>query len=114
MKILFISGREPEYTRNQVILKGLRENNVEVVQCTDSSKKYTLRTLKVLLKFIFTNKRNIDLIFVGFLGQHLMPFVHLFSKKPIIFDAFISTYDTLCFERKKFKPKSLIGKFFLS
>ena len=29
----------------------------------------------------------------------------------IIFDAFISVYDTLCFDRKKFRSNSIIGKF---
>lgn len=28
MKVQFISGREPTYTRNVVILKGLRENDM--------------------------------------------------------------------------------------
>ena len=47
MKILFISGREPSYTRNEVILKGLRENGIEVIECTSSHKNYVIRMIRV-------------------------------------------------------------------
>lgn len=112
MKILFISGRESTYTRNSVILNGLKVNGVEVIECTDSSKSYFFRYLKVLLKFIFKTRKNFDLIVVGFLGQPLVPIIKKLSNKPIIFDAFLSTYDTICFDRKKFEPESSGGQFF--
>ena len=112
MNILFISGREPDYTRNAVILKGLRKNGINVIECTDSSKSYMSRYPKVLTKFIYKKKTDFDLIFVGFFGQPLVPIVKGLSSKPIIFDAFLSAYDTMCFDRKIFKPNSLAGRFF--
>ena len=112
LKVLFISGREATYTRNSVILKGLKANGVEVIECTDSSKSYLLRYPKVLLKFIFKKREDFDLIFIGFLGQPLVPIINKLSNKPIVFDAFLSTYDTMCFDRKKIKPDSIGGRFF--
>jgi len=112
LKVLFISGREATYTRNSVILKGLKENGVEIIECTDSSKSYLLRYPKVILKFIFKKRKDFDLIFIGFLGQPLVPIINKLSNKPIIFDAFISTYDTMCYDRKKLKPMSVGGRFF--
>lgn len=112
MKILFISGREPIYTRNSVILKGLRANGIEIIECTDSSKSYFIRYPKILSEFFLRKQEDFDLIFIGFLGQPLVPIIKKFSDKPIIFDAFLSTYDTMCFDRKKVKPDSSGGKIF--
>jgi len=114
-RVLFISGREPTYTRNAVILKGLRKCGVEVIECTDLSKSYVTRYPTVLVKFLLKLKKrdDFDIIFVGFFGQ---PLVHIVRKtlknKPILFDAFLSAYDTMCFERRRFKPNSIVGKSF--
>ena len=112
MKILFISGREPAYMRNTVILKGLRENRVEIIECVSSSNSYLFRYPKILEKFILNRKKDFDALFVGFFGQPLVPIVKKLSDKPIIFDAFLSAYDTMCFDRKKIKQNSLGGRFF--
>ncbi|HID65023.1 MAG TPA: glycosyltransferase [Anaerolineae bacterium] len=109
MKVLFICGREPEYTRNQMILRAL-ERNFQVVRVTDSSRPFILRNLLVILKLLPNLWKGHDGVFVGFYGQPLLPIVKLLTRKPIIFDAFVSTYDTLCFDRKWFKPNSVGGR----
>jgi glycosyltransferase involved in cell wall biosynthesis len=111
MKVLFISGREPAYMRNAVILKGLREAGVEVIECTSPSASYFHRFPDILKKFIL-NREDYDVIFVGYFGQPLVPICAKLSSKPLIFDAFLSAYDTMCFDRKKFTPNSTQGKFF--
>jgi glycosyltransferase involved in cell wall biosynthesis len=108
LKVLFICGREPEYTRNQMILRAL-ERNFQVVRVTDSSRPFILRSLLVILKLLPNLWRGHDWVFVGFYGQPLLPIVKLLTRKPVIFDAFVSTYDTLCFDRKWFRPNSVGG-----
>lgn len=51
-----------------------------------------------------------DLLYVGFLGHPLMLLGRLLTCKPIVFDAFISVFDTLCLDRRLFRPKSLAGR----
>lgn len=109
MKILFISGREPGYARNSIILKGLKKNKIEVIECTDTSKSYYIRIIKVLLNFIFKKKKDCDCIFVGFFGQPIVPIVKLLTNKKIIFDAYMSGYDTMVMDKKKIKKGSLIA-----
>jgi glycosyltransferase involved in cell wall biosynthesis len=110
MRVCFISGREPSYTRNAVILNGLKENGTEVIECTSYSCSYLTRYPSGLCKFLLL-RHKADVIFIGFFGQPLVPIVKMLTHKPIVLDAFISGYDTLCFDRKKFKPNSLPGKF---
>ena len=112
MRVLFISGREPAYMRNSVILKGLKSNGVEVIECTSPSTSYKTRYYEVLKKFLQNSREDYDALFVGYFGQPLVPICRKFSKKPIIFDAFLSAYDTMCFDRKKHAPNSAMGKFY--
>lgn len=108
MDILFVCGREPEYIRNQVILKSLRQQ-ANVIEVTDSSRSYLLRHLRLVCKLLKCRRRH-DVVVVGFYGYLLVFLVRLFSRRPLIFDAYLSTYNTLCFDRRKFRPRSLVGR----
>lgn len=108
MKILFVCGREPEYIRNRVILRALKKH-FEVIEISSSLNNFILRNLSVFVKLIL-NRQEYDLVFVGFYGQPLMLWVPLVTRRPIVFDAYLSTYDTLCFDRQWFSPSSLGGR----
>jgi glycosyltransferase involved in cell wall biosynthesis len=109
MRVLFICGQKPTYVRNAVILKGLRQHGVDVVECCDLSSHYPVRYVRALFKYV--GKRDFDVVFVGFFGQPLMPLIRKMTRKPIVFDAFLSAYDTICFDRKWVSPDSGAGKF---
>lgn len=107
-KILFLCGARESYVRNALNLKTLKKI-AKVINISSDAGSYYRRLPLALLRFIFCF-RKYDLVFAGFLGQALMPLVKLRTNKPIIFDAFISLYDTLCFDRRIFKPNSIIGR----
>lgn len=107
-KILFIAGAKPSYPRNAGALKMLREK-FEVSEITSAASTYFLRFPQVALKFIFSRK-NVDAIYVGFMGHPLVVLARLFSRKPIVFDVFISLYDSICLERRTVAQGSLLGK----
>ncbi|MBU6997888.1 MAG: glycosyltransferase [Theionarchaea archaeon] len=109
MRVLFICGQKPTYVRNAMILKGLRQHGVDVLECCDLSSHYPVRYLKVLLKYF--SKKDFDVVFAGFFGQPLVPLIRKMTRKPIVFDAFLSAYDTICFDRKWVSPGSGAGKF---
>jgi len=109
LKVLFICTREREYVRNQVILNCLGRK-FQVREITSASRFYLVRIAETALRFIFSGGDH-DAVFAGFLAQPLMPLLRLFSRKPVVFDAFISLYDTLCFDRKTFRPGSPAGRF---
>ncbi|MGC1121721.1 MAG: glycosyltransferase [Candidatus Methanofastidiosia archaeon] len=109
MRVLFICGQKPTYIRNAVILKGLRQHGVDVIECCDLSSHYPVRYVKALLKYF--SKKDFDVVFVGFFGQPLVPLISRMTRKPIVFDAFLSAYDTICFDRTWVSPDSGAGKF---
>ncbi|TAN57973.1 glycosyltransferase [Patescibacteria group bacterium] len=106
--VLFLCGANADYTRNALNLKALKQS-FRTIEISSRLPHYFLRLPMVAIKFLLCFKIY-DLIFVGFLAQPLMPIVRLWTKKPIIFDAFISLYDTICFDRKIFKPNSIVGR----
>lgn len=110
MRILFTCGREPRYVRNDVILRAIRKR-YQVTEVSDSSfKSLTARSLRLLPRLVSAlSRQDFDLIFVGFYGYLLLPWIRRLTDRPILFDAFVSNYDTLCFDRQKFKPDSLPG-----
>lgn len=94
MRILFVCGREPGYIRNQMVLKALRQH-AEVIEVTDNSSNYVVRHVRLLYKFL-RNLQPHDIVFVGFYGYLLVFLARLFSHRPLVFDAYLSTYNTLC------------------
>jgi len=112
MHILYIVGRELNYTRNDVLLRAFcRLGNVDVIG-DNKPGSLLLRNVRVFfraLPYIFDSKNKYDLVFVGFYGHLLMLPIGLISQAPILFDAFVSTYDTLTNDRGYFSSHSLPG-----
>ena len=112
MRLLYIAERILSYTRNTTIKKAFISNGFEIIECQSKMTSSFLRYPILFKKFLLNKEKGIDLIFIGFFGQPLVPFIKKFSNKPIIFDAYLSSYDTMCFDRKKFRPSSIPGRFF--
>jgi glycosyltransferase involved in cell wall biosynthesis len=112
MNILFIAGREIDYARNEVMLRALqRLGRVEVVGERGRAKSLLFRNIKISLKAIpKLLHKNYNLVYVGFYGHLLMFPVRFISQKPVVFDAFVSTFDTLVEDRKRISADSLAGK----
>lgn len=110
-RVLFITTKNIDYIRNTQELRLLNENasNVDVVY--SSKNNYIGRIIEIWIKIICKNLKNIDVAFIGFAPQLILPFFKWkFGNKVIIIDFFISVYDTLINDRKKFKDKGIIAK----
>src|SRR3989344_2269573 len=113
MRVLYFGSYNPDYSRNGVLITGLRQNGVEVIECRDNSSG--IRKFINLFKKHRQLKNQYDVMVVGFLGQQIVPFAKLITfrlgsrqaRKPIIFDAFLSLYDSNVFDRKTVKRHSV-------
>jgi glycosyltransferase involved in cell wall biosynthesis len=109
--VLFITTKNIDYIRNTQEIRIIRENSKCVQIIFSNREKYIGRVIEVWKKIINYKMKNVDVIFVGFAPQLILPFFYIkMRKKIIIIDFFISVYDTLIHDRKKFKDKGIIAK----
>ncbi len=123
---------EEGYPRNRVIIEGLRSNGAEVIECheefwRDSAEKLEgvnawhlmlkipFRLLLIYGKLInkFMQVGYYDALIVGYAGHidiFLAKLLNLFRRKPVIFDAFLSLYDTAVMDRRIVPSNSLKAK----
>ena len=110
IKILYFSY-DYNYARNRVIIKGLRKNGVEVIEWDIPYATHTISRYAKLLRKYTT---DYDAIFMGFPGGRdnipLAKLLSVINRKPIIFDAFLSQYDTKVFDRKVCNERSMRAK----
>lgn len=112
MKILFLCGRETGYPLNQFLIEGFRQfASVDVVREGGPALAILRRSSRVFLDSLpAVRSRRYDLVFVGFYGHLLMLSSALLSRCPVLFNPFISTYETLVFDRRKAGPRSPVGR----
>lgn len=109
MRILYVGSYDKNYSRNRIILKGLAKNGVEVLQLP-----YAKRFSK-LSELFRRCDADYDVMVVGFLGHYDIPFASLLarrSNKPLVFDVFVSLYDTYVFDRRLVAKGSLKSYFY--
>jgi len=132
MKIVFWGTYDVGKPRNRILRRGLRENDVIVTEChydlwggvEDKSQvrglgskvmfliKWFLCYPKLIFRFLQIPKQ--DAIIVGYLGHLdvliLLPFAKI-KGTPIVWDAFISLYDTVVKDRRlvsRYNPIALL------
>lgn len=121
MRIVFWGTYDTGKPRVRILLRGLRENGVEVIEChrevwtgvdDKSQVKGVFNLLRFGLSWLFAYPALIwrylrlpshDAIIIGYLGQLdvlvIWPFARL-RGVPVVWDAFISLYDTVVEDRK--------------
>lgn len=110
-RILYFGSYKSSYPRNRVIIDGLRQNGVEVIECNDRSRR-PLSFLKLLRKYLRLDN-DCDAVIIGFPGQEVMFLAKLlFFPKPIVFDVFTSHYMGYVFDRKYFSKNSWRAKYY--
>ena len=108
MKVLFTCSDKPTISRNKFHRQTLRER-FEYSECISHGKNYISRIPSILLRLPFSMLGK-DVYFVGYMGHFLVLYLRLFTKKPIVFDFYLSIFDMMCNDRQVYKPDSLLGR----
>lgn len=110
MKVCYFGIYNPDYARNRILLKGLKENGVEVIEV--NSTKAGLGKYLDISRQLLKLKGDYDFLLVAFPGYQAMVMARFLSRKKIVFDAFNSIYDSTIIDRKQYKVKSLPGLYY--
>jgi len=110
MTICYFGIYEPDYSRNRVLISGLRSNGLEIIECRSQLKG--LAKYRELIKKHRALKNKYDLLLVGFPGYQAAILARFLTRRPIIFDAFFSIYDSLVRDRKTVKPRTLAALYY--
>ncbi|RJR31932.1 glycosyltransferase [Candidatus Parcubacteria bacterium] len=112
MRICYFGTYDPVYTRNRLMIQGLKENGVEIIECRV---KQTRHRLKKYLELVNLHRKikkngNYDIMVVGFAGHAIMPLAWILAGlngKKVILDLFVSEYDSVILDRKAYSKYSL-------
>ncbi len=107
-RVLFVCGAKPDYIRNESLLAALRRH-ADVIQISSGFGSYLFR-LPIVITRLLLERQAFDVLVVGFLAQPIVPFARLRRGKPLVVDMFISVYETLCYDRRVVRPRSLVGR----
>ncbi|NIM03270.1 glycosyltransferase [bacterium] len=114
MRVCFFGGYNPGYIRNVIIKQGLIKNGVEVVECRTKSKfRFWLRYPILFFQHLKFFLVKYDFIFVPAFRHKDVPLaklIGLLTNKPVVFDPFVSRYETKVVDQKKVPPYSMQGR----
>ena len=109
MRLSFFGAYDPDYPRNTVIRKGLRQNGVEVCECGLRSKyKFWMRYPLLFFRFFHSCSKD-SFFFVPEFCQKDVPlakFLSFLTSRKIIFDPLAPRYETKITDWKRKPPDS--------
>lgn len=111
MKVCYFGPYDPGYPRNRVLIKGLRKNGVDVIECNSQSASRIIDYSKLLKKH---QTLQYDVIILGargiYYGQPIVPFIKRLTRKPVVFDAMLTLYERSVSDRKAVSVNSINAK----
>lgn len=102
MKICFFGIYDSAYSRNRVLISGFRENGYEVVECSADPRVYTRisKYFELYKEYKKIKGSDFKYVVVAFPGHTVVWLARLLFGKNIIFDAFVSLYNSEVEDRK--------------
>ncbi|TFH43913.1 MAG: hypothetical protein E4H01_11420, partial [Lysobacterales bacterium] len=113
-RICYFGTYRDEYPRNQIMIEGLRRNGIQVIECHAKlwhsfqdrhqvalhgwwRPRFLARLMRAYLKLIwkFIHLPEFDVLVVGYPGQldvFLAKFLCVWTRKPLVWDIFMSIY----------------------
>lgn len=104
--ICFFGIYDKGYSRSKILKRAFEENEYEVIECHVDPKTHRGWRKYIALKDEWEKipNKDFDHLIVCFPGHSVVWLARLLYKKPIVFDAFVSLFDSNVWDRKKYSP----------
>ncbi|MFC1721272.1 glycosyltransferase family 4 protein [Patescibacteria group bacterium] len=112
MKVCFFGIYDSTYSRNRVLMDGFRAHGYEVFECKVDPKQFGKfgKFYALLREYKKIKHLSFDYVIVAFPGHSMVWLARILFGKGVIFDAFVSLYNSIIEDRKNYKkynPKAL-------
>lgn len=106
--VCYFGFYSPDESRSRVLINGLKENGVEVLNCNVRARGiFNMGQYFDLIKKHWKIRKQYNVMIIGYPPHHTVILAKFLTRKPIIFDAAVSVYETLIIDRKSVKPRSI-------
>jgi glycosyltransferase involved in cell wall biosynthesis len=110
MTICFFGDYNSEYARNRVLIRGLKENGVNIIECNVRSGSKLKRHWGMITSYL-KNSDSFNILLIGYSEDRWLVLLAkiLAPSKVLVWDAFYSVYDKYVYDRKViscFNPKA--------
>lgn len=109
VRVCYLGGFDPQYSRNNFLRQALTENGCEVVMCRVPPGMPTVQKYPRLVAQYRNVWRTCDLLLVPEVQQTTVPLGWMLARitrKPVVFDFFLSMHEMVVTERRQFQPGS--------
>ncbi len=107
--VCFFGIYDPNYARNRVLISGFKSNGYQIVGCRVDPRLFPgiKKYIQLFKEYQKIKLKNFDQVIVGFPGHTVVWLAYLFFGRRVIFDAFLSLYDSNVFDRKIYATRSI-------
>ncbi|MCI0533351.1 glycosyltransferase [bacterium] len=106
LKICFFGIYDPAYSRNCALMRGFRENGFDVITCGVDPRKHgrVEKYFKLFQEYKTIKHEHFDYVVAAFPAHTVVWLARFLFGNKIIFDAFLSQYNTNVLDRRRY-PK---------
>ena len=109
-KVCFFGIYDSAYARSRVLIRGFQENGFDVVHCrVDPRRHGGILKFFFLVREYFRVRAKFNFVIVAFPGHTVVWLARILFGKHIIFDAFVSLYNSNVEDRKLYSGGSIRG-----
>lgn len=111
MRVCYFGGYDQQHVRARVLLAGLRARGVEIIECHSRHPLPIVRVLSLIQQYTRA-RRSTDIIVVGAAGHAYVPLAWVLARltrKPLIFDAFVSVFENWQERTHRQRPRGAAG-----